>query len=243
MHFSARMFWVMSLRQSNFEHLTVISMLIRQIEFSKRVARRSHGRFQASLIKLALRQRGLAGAYKIPTFTVREELEALFDLAHECRPDARVLEVGSYLGASTCFLAAGLHAARAAIVCVDTWQNQTMPDGVRDTFAVFEKNVETIRHQLTLIRKSSSDVTPDELGGQFDLVFLDGDHSYKQTRADFDLVSSLVAPGGVLAFHDSLFYEGVSRVIGEALASAKWQIVGTVRNLTWLKRAEFAHQT
>jgi len=218
-------------------------MLIRQIEFSKRVARGTHRRFHASLTKLALRQRGLADAYKIPTFTVREELEMLFELAHECRPGARVLEIGSYLGASTCFLAAGLRDPRASIVCVDTWQNQTMPGGIQDTFAVFEKNVKAIRHQLTLIRKSSGDVTPGELGGQFDLVFLDGDHSYKQTRADFELVSSLVAPGGMLAFHDSLFYEGVSRVIGEALASAGWQIGGIVRNLTWLKRAQFAHQS
>jgi predicted O-methyltransferase YrrM len=218
-------------------------MLTRQIEFSKRVARGTHCRFQASLVKLALRQRGLAGAYKIPTFTVPEELEMLFELAHECRPDARVLEIGSYLGASTCFLAAGLRSTHSSIVCIDTWQNQTMPDGVRDTFAIFEKNVKAIRHQLKLVRKSSGDVAPDELGGQFDLIFLDGDHSYKQTRADFELVSSLVAPGGVLAFHDSLFYEGVSRVIGEALASAGWQIGGMVRNLTWLKRACFAHQS
>lgn len=232
----------MSPLQSSFEHLTASPMLIRQIEFSKRAARGTHSRFQASLIKLALRQRGLAGAYKIPTFTVREELEMLFELAHECRPDARVLEIGSYLGASTCFLAAGLRGSHASIVCIDTWQNQTMPDGIRDTFAVFGKNVKAIRHQLTLVRKSSSEVAPGELGGQFDLVFLDGDHSYKQTRADFELVSSLVALSGVLAFHDSLFYEGVSRVIGEALASAGWQIGGTVRNLTWLKRACFTHQ-
>jgi predicted O-methyltransferase YrrM len=195
------------------------------------------------MVKLTLRHRGLVDAYTIPTFTVREELEMLFELAHGCRPDARVLEIGSYLGASTCFLAAGLRGARASIVCVDTWQNQTMPDGIRDTFAVFKTNVKAIRHHLTPIRKSSSDVTPDELGGEFDLIFLDGDHSYKQARADFELVSSLMTPGGVLAFHDSLFYEGVSRVVGEALASAEWQIGGTVRNLTWLKRAQFAHQS
>ena len=218
-------------------------MLTKQLEFSRRIARGTHRRFHGSLIKLALRQRGLAGAYKIPTFTVREELEALFELAHECRPDARVLEIGSYLGASTCFLAAGLRGTSASIVCVDTWQNQTMPGGIRDTFAVFEENVKAVRHKLTLVRKSSGDVTPGELERQFDLVFLDGDHSYKQTRADFELVSNLVAPSGVLAFHDSLFYEGVSRVIGEALASVKWQIGGIVRNLFWLKPARFPHQS
>ena len=216
-------------------------MLTTQIDFTKRVARGIHRRFQASLIKLALRQRGLAGAYSIPNSTVREELETLFELAHECRPDARVLEIGSYLGASTCFLAAGLRGTRVSIACIDTWQNQTMPEGVRDTFAEFEKNVKAVRHQLTIIRKFSSDVSPIELGGQFDLVFLDGDHSYKQTRADFELVSNMVTPRGVLAFHDCLFFEGVSRVVGEALVSANWAIGGNVGNLCWLRRAQFAN--
>jgi predicted O-methyltransferase YrrM len=79
------------------------------------------------------------------------------------------------------------------------------------------------------------------LGAPFDLVFLDGDHSYQPTKSDFDLVSGLVAPDGVLAFHDSIYFEGVSRVIGEALASAKWQIGGHVRNLFWVKPAKFTH--
>ncbi len=218
-------------------------MLTTQLKFAKRVARGTHRRIQTSLIKQALRRRGLAGAYKIQTFTVQEELEMLFKLAHECRPNARVLEVGSYLGASTCFLAAGLRGNRASIICIDTWQNQTMPDGIHNTFEEFGKNVNAIKRQLTLIRKFSSDVVPEELGEQFDLIFIDGDHSYKQTRLDFELVSNLVAENGVLAFHDSQFFEGVSRVIGEALASAKWQICGSVRNLFWIRRAQFSHKS
>ncbi|HEX3857606.1 MAG TPA: class I SAM-dependent methyltransferase [Verrucomicrobiae bacterium] len=216
-------------------------MLTTQLEFAKRVARGTHRRIQTSLIKQALCRRGLAGVYNIPTFTVQEELETLFDLARACSPNARVLEVGSYLGASTCFLAAGLRGNCASIVCIDTWQNQTMSDGIRDTFEEFKKNVNAVRQQLTLIRKFSSDVVPEELGGQFDLVFLDGDHSYRQAHADFELVSNLVAANGVLAFHDSQFFEGVSRVIGEALESAKWQIGGSVRNLLWVRRAQFSH--
>lgn len=218
-------------------------MLTEPLKFTKRAARAVHHRVQILSIKLSLRQRGLTGAYKIPSYTTPDELETLFELAHECRSDARVLEIGSYLGASTCFLAAGLRGANASIVCVDTWQNQTMPDGIRDTQAEFEKNLQGVRKQLTLIRKASSNVTPGDLDGPFDLVFLDGDHSYRQTHADFELVSNLVATNGVLVFHDSLFFEGVSRVIGEALASAGWQIGGSVRNLFWIRRAQFTHKS
>lgn len=206
---------------------------------AQRAARGTQRRLQTLSIQRALRQRGLSGATQIPTFTTRDELEALYHLAAQCDPKARVLEVGSYLGASTCYIAAGLPDKQSTIICIDTWQNQTMPDGIRDTFAQFETNLKSVKDQLTLIRKPSSEVKSREIPGPFDLVFLDGDHSYRQTKSDYELVKDLVAKNGILAFHDSLFFEGVSRVIGEALASAQWQIGGTVGNLFWLTRARF----
>jgi hypothetical protein len=36
-----------------------------------------------------------------------------------------------------------------------------------------------------------------------EFVFLDGDHSYESTRADWEAWSGLVVPGGVIALHDS----------------------------------------
>lgn len=36
----------------------------------------------------------------------------------------------------------------------------------------------------------------------FDLVFIDGDHWYAGVTRDFELYAPLVAPGGLLAFHD-----------------------------------------
>jgi predicted O-methyltransferase YrrM len=189
-----------------------------------------------------LRRRGFRNVAQIPTFTVVPELEALFLLARKCRPGARVLEVGSYLGASTCYLAAGL-SPTGTIVCVDTWQNQTMPDGIRDTLAEFQNNLAPAKDQITQIRKASSDVTPAELGEKFDLIFLDGDHSYQQTKSDFQLAAACLAEDGVIAFHDSLYFEGVSRVIGEALATGAWQCGGLVRNLFWIRPAKFAHRS
>jgi predicted O-methyltransferase YrrM len=192
-------------------------------------------------IRGILHRSGVGAAPTIPTFTSRDELEALFRLAEECPADAKIVEIGSYLGASTCFIAAGLRGTRASIVCVDTWQNETMPEGTRDTLEEFKRNIAGVNGRVQLIRRRSCEVTPSELEGPFDLVFLDGDHSYAETKHDFELVSPLVAPTGVLAFHDSFFFEGVSRVVGEALASARWQLGGVVENLCWIKPAKFAH--
>jgi predicted O-methyltransferase YrrM len=43
----------------------------------------------------------------------------------------------------------------------------------------------------------------DALGGEpLDVLLIDGDHSYDGVRADFELYSPLVRPGGLIAFHD-----------------------------------------
>jgi predicted O-methyltransferase YrrM len=35
-----------------------------------------------------------------------------------------------------------------------------------------------------------------------DFLFIDGDHTYEGVRADFEMYSVLVRPGGMLIFHD-----------------------------------------
>lgn len=231
------------LASQQFSKEIVLDMTSGLLHFLVRATRGIHRRTRTFSIRRALRRRSLLNGRKIPTFTDRSELEALFELASACPANARVLEIGSYLGASTCFLAAGLRGPDSHIVCVDTWQNQTMPDGIRDTLGEFERNLSAVRSQLTLVRKTTGDVTPEELGARFNLIFLDGDHSYLQTRADFEKFSPLLTNEGVLAFHDSLFFEGVSRVVGEALSSSRWQIDGNIRNLFWIKRAAFLYKS
>lgn len=61
--------------------------------------------------------------------------------------------------------------------------------------------------RLTLLRGSSQ--TPDmrdrvrsRLGGPADFILIDGDHSYEGAKRDFELYRELVAPQGMIAFHD-----------------------------------------
>jgi hypothetical protein len=39
-------------------------------------------------------------------------------------------------------------------------------------------------------------------GRKLDLLFIDGDHTYEGVKADYELYSRFVRPGGVIAFHD-----------------------------------------
>jgi len=210
-------------------------------KLSVRIPRTVLRRVRVWHIRRDLAACGLSDASKIHTFTHKEELAALYNLAAQLPDGARVLEIGSYLGASTCYLAAGLRGRKASIVCIDTWENQTMPDGVRDTYAEFKANTKGVSHLITTIRKRSDQVVAGELGAPYDMIFLDGDHSYAAVKQDFELAADVLTPNGVLAFHDSRFFQGVSRVIGEILATGDWMLGDMNRTLLWMNRQRFTY--
>lgn len=189
------------------------------------------------VIERQLRRLGVGHAHRISTHTTPLELHTLFRLAQGCPPNAAVLEIGSYLGASTCYIAAGIAQRNGKIFCVDTWTNETMQEGLRDTYAEFRDNTGAITPWLEVIRKRSEYVVEDDLIVPLHLVFIDGDHSYASVQSDFQRVSSWLAPNGVVAFHDSRYFPGVSRVIGEALATGHWVMLGCLENLCWIKPA------
>ena len=49
-----------------------------------------------------------------------------------------------------------------------------------------------------------------ERGDKIDVLFIDGDHTYAGVKADFDLWSPLVRPGGLVIFHDILPHKHVA---------------------------------
>lgn len=185
---------------------------------------------------------GLAHASRIPSWTAPAELRALFDLASAAPPNAIVVEIGSHLGASTCYLGAGL-ATRGSgrLWCIDTWHNETMPDGVRDTYAEFSANTRALGARLTPVRKRSEALQAGDVPVPVHLAFIDGDHSYEAVRRDFDTVARWLATDGVIALHDfgNDDHEGVTRGVGEALASGRWVQRGLVETLVWITPARW----
>lgn len=207
-------------------------VLARLHKAAARVARDLHGRWYGSL-------RPPGG--DVVTYTSGGELQALYDLASRCPRGSVALEIGSHLGASALALAGGLARVDGRLVCVDTWDNRTMPEGTRDTFAEFQHNTRAFATRITAVRKPSTELDEGDLPGPIALVFLDGDHSYDATRADFDRTAPWLAPGGTVAFHDfgTSYFPGVTRVVGEALASGEWIMTGLVERLACLQRARW----
>jgi predicted O-methyltransferase YrrM len=166
----------------------------------------------------------------------KRELLALYHLALACPPRAVALEIGSYLGASTVSLAAGMAQVSGHLFCVDTWQNETMPEGILDTWEQFLGNTRQVSPFITPIRKSSEDLHEDDVVAPIHLVFIDGDHGYDAVRRDFERVAPWIAEDGTVAFHDcsNSPFVGVGRVLGEALATGEWMLAGCVDSLVWI---------
>jgi len=180
---------------------------------------------------------GLGNANSIHTYTTKGELRTLYDLASRLPQGSSVVEIGCYLGASTCYLAAGLTHRNGHLTCIDTWQNETMPGGTRDTFLEFRENTAPLASMITCVRKRMADVEAADLPNTCSLAFIDGDHSFDAVSADVSRISHCVPEDGIVAFHDAVWFPGVSRAIGTLLTSGAWTLAGKVENLVWLKRA------
>ena len=180
-----------------------------------------------------------APSLPVPSFTNQAELATLARLALTSPRGAAGLEIGSYLGASTRYLAAGLSHGGARLYCVDTWRNQTMPEGPRDTLEAFKANLGPLMAWVVPIRKPSQELVPRDIPEPIGLAFIDGDHSDEAIRSDVRRALPTLRSDATIAFHDCGTFRGVGRAIGELLCGGDWVIAGMVDTLVWLRRGRW----
>jgi predicted O-methyltransferase YrrM len=119
---------------------------------------------------------------------VHNFLPGLAELIMRASPRT-VIEIGSDRGVSTeLFL---LTAAR--VVAVDPWHNE-------NSFQEFAKRCAGYPH-LEIIREKCPEAL-ERFGAEFDLCYIDADHSYEAVRRDILACTRIVKPDGWLAGHD-----------------------------------------
>ena len=142
-----------------------------------------------------------------------------------------ILEIGSYEGASACFLIDTLSPQQELhITCVDTWLGgiEHQPGGVaHSNMNAVERNFDSNLKiacanakkpvHFTKI-KGQSDLTRAHLlssgkQGSFDLVYIDGSHLACDVLCDAVLGFRLLKTGGVMIFDDYNWHEGLQQGI------------------------------
>ena len=69
-------------------------------------------------------------------------------------------------------------------------------------FALFKTEVYAISNSNSSSERVFNKVRKILSGKQIDLLFVDGDHSYKGVKSDFEKFLPLVTENGIIAFHD-----------------------------------------
>jgi predicted O-methyltransferase YrrM len=139
---------------------------------------------------------------------------ALYDAAARVTGRGIILEIGSWKGRSTVWLAHGARRAGARVHAVDPHVN-SREDPHANTLEQFSSNIVhagVADSVETLVMTSAEAAARLESG--VELLFVDGDHSLEGARADAALWLPRVIAGGTVMFHDvaTSGYSGPRRV-------------------------------
>jgi predicted O-methyltransferase YrrM len=170
--------------------------------------------------KRILAKYGLAQYDTIFSHMTTAEKIAIYNTIKKFKKKIVAAEIGSYLGASACFICSALK-SNDKLICIDTWGNDAMQYGndidgeKRDTYTEFTNNTSNFNGSIIKLRGWSTDVIGQvrTITDTLDFLFIDGDHNYDGVKKDWDLYSPFLKKGSVIAFHDTEWAEGVNKVI------------------------------
>jgi MMP 1-O-methyltransferase len=176
-----------------------------------------------------------------------EEGYFLYRLARDGEGAGEVVEIGSWMGRSTAWLAAGCKtAARERVHAVDTFAGSTEHQELEvlksagTTYHQFAENLERVGlfDYVEPVIAPSREAERRWDGKPIRLLFIDGDHSYEGVRADFDAWSRHVIAGGVIAFDDVIDkWPGVKRCFDEVIAQDEsWENYGGIGKVRAVRR-------
>jgi predicted O-methyltransferase YrrM len=171
--------------------------------------------------------------HEILTHLTSDEKLVLYLLTLKLKRPTVAVEVGSFLGASACFLALGL-GSKGPLYCVDTWNNDAMDEPQRDTFSEFMRNARNFRGQIVPLRGTSARMAK-RFDRRIDFLFVDGDHSYEECLNDWLSWSRFLEPEALVVFHDIGWADGVVKVVREHVSPlAKREVRMNNMYVAWL---------
>jgi len=144
-------------------------------------------------------------------------------------------------------VAMALAAPEASLVCIDPHAgsdrgpNEYAPDAARgdDDFRAFHANLEAagVADRVRHVREFS-DRAHGRVGGEIDLLYVDGAHRYGPARADLVSWGARVRPGARMFVHDSFSSVGVTLALLRSVVFARgWRYEGRVGSLASWTRA------
>jgi hypothetical protein len=131
------------------------------------------------------------------------------------------LEIGSFEGMSAIWLMD--YCPDIHVTCVDTF-SPGFDDVTGEYEQRFERNVAEYGERVTKLKGRSADMLKKIYRQRFDLIYIDGDHTYEAVKKDAELAWPLLRRGGLLIFDDYNNDEfGVRQAVDEFLIATSGQ--------------------
>jgi predicted O-methyltransferase YrrM len=162
---------------------------------------------------------------------------ALFRAAAATSRNGRIVEIGSWKGRSTVWLAAGARLSGARVYAVDP-HTGSFEDPDAATFAEFRANLARagladLVEPLVMTSAEAARV----VDGPIELLFIDGDHSYEAVHLDAARWLPKLGEGGIVMFHDvgTAGYTGPRRVFRRSICwSARFEGITRIGSMRLL---------
>jgi MMP 1-O-methyltransferase len=143
----------------------------------------------------------------------------LYDHARLVPADQAIVEIGSYHGKSTAYLAMGAREGNGqTVIAIDTWsedhsewRSSVMERISSPTFEKFTEQltwvglidqIEPHQGESVAVGTDYYQALLEDDVDRIGLLYVDGDHAYTALMADFETWSGSMAPNGVLLFDD-----------------------------------------
>lgn len=195
--------------------------------------------------------------HSIKGFLAENEGEALYHLAKKASQLGPCLEVGSYCGKSTVYLASACKQSDGLLFAVDHHRGseehqqgeeyhdpELFDDSAQlmDSFRTFRANMRAARLEDWVVPVvAPSAVAARRWNTALGMVFIDGGHSLEAALTDYRCWARHIVPGGFLAIHD-IFPDPADggqapyEIYQLALASGQFELVEMVSTLGILRR-------
>lgn len=155
----------------------------------------------------------LAAVSRTGGLVIPSEALALYRISQQLPSGARILEFGSYLGASTVAIGHSILGRGIELYCVDTWHDYrgqgffdhalagtTATD--YDIYSRFQKNTDFLGEQLRVLKGTTQQFSNFLPTGLFELIFIDAAHDYESVKQDVHIAFRAIKPGGLICGHD-----------------------------------------
>jgi MMP 1-O-methyltransferase len=158
----------------------------------------------------------VAQARLVEGWTTPDELISLGKISWDLPHNAKIVEIGSFLGRSSIIISGSRKMKGSGILhCIDPFDASGEEYSVQTYKNIERQSVLTLRSRFDQhIRQSELEAWVKVHAGTaesvaigwtepIDMLFLDGDQSPDGVRSAYDLWSPFLKPGGVIAIHNS----------------------------------------